>query len=553
MEERGLRVAKTDKAFFSRIQTTISKLLIPTKIGINGMLITIKRNNLLKNYELATNNEEQEKDEMLQKKYEDAFILYLESIDKYVMDSIYKKVRSKTATPFEEDALSRYYAVIHLKETQYLEYKYRKQKYLLDLDYMTLRNENKTKQISKYNSFYVSKMNGIYKGILKNYSIQLADKIADKSSEKENIYSNIFETLEDYISNILPIKINIEGKENYTDILEDTEKIEDFLAGKLDTRDMIEKRMYLLGVSRKLFTHSLPLVVAEQCYEKLLSDTRDLIVESKLENKKEKAYELLINLIEEYNIKLLSTKIYWEDSQDRENYKKFWDEYKKIDKVAEEAQVKKEVLFIKEELSKLENNKENKQIIRFYKDKLIEYGELKVLKNKYKTRKKIHKESCKSMREIVEITYVGIKEDTKYKQIVDKIYETCFKEENLYNGKLYVSVIISDEKYIKEINSKYRKIDKVTDVLSFPMFEKEEIDNAKENEEVLGDIIICIPQVEKQAEEYGHSIMREFAYMLVHGFYHLMGYDHMTDEDKVQMREKEEYILKKMNIKRGSK
>ena len=218
MEERGLRVARTDKAFFSKISTTISKLLIPTKIGINGMLITLKRNNVLKNYEIYTNNEEQEKDESLQKKYEDAFILYLESIDKYVMDSIYKKVKSKAATAFEEDALSRYYAVIHLKETEYLEYKYRKQKYLLDLDYMSLKNENKTKQISKYNSFYVSKMNGIYKGILKNYSVQLADKMSSGNLDRSKIYDNIFETLEAYIANILPIKIATDGKTGYEEI-----------------------------------------------------------------------------------------------------------------------------------------------------------------------------------------------------------------------------------------------------------------------------------------------------------------------------------------------
>ena len=67
MEERGLRVARTDGAFFSKISTTISKLLIPTKIGINGMLITIKRNNMLKNYEIYTNNQDQEKEETLQK------------------------------------------------------------------------------------------------------------------------------------------------------------------------------------------------------------------------------------------------------------------------------------------------------------------------------------------------------------------------------------------------------------------------------------------------------------------------------------------------------
>ena len=385
MEERGLRVAKTDKAFFSKISTTISKLLIPTKIGINGMLITLKRNNVLKNYETVKNNEEQEKEENLQKKYEDAFILYLESIDKYVLDSIYKKVTTKTATAFEEDALSRYYAVIHLKDTQYLEYKYRKQKYLLDLDYMSLKKESKEKQVARYNSFYADKMNSIYKGILKNYSIQLADKMTSDLADKNEIYNSIFDTLEDYIANILPIKINLEGKENYKEILAENEKAQEFLAGKLDTRDQIEKKMYLLAISRKLFTHSIPLIVAEQCHEKLLTDTRNLIINSKVELKKDKAYELLINLIEEYNIRLLSTKIYWEKPQEREDYKKFWEEFKKIDRSTEEGQVQKQILFLRKEIEKLEGTDENKKIVRFYKDKLVEYGALKRLKNKCKT------------------------------------------------------------------------------------------------------------------------------------------------------------------------
>ena len=87
------------------------------------------------------------------------------------------------------------------------------------------------------------------------------------------------------------------------------------------------------------------------------------------------------------------------------------------------------------------------------------------------------------------------------------------------------------------------------------MFEKEEIDNkiAKhdfEHEDVLGDIVISIEQVEKQAKEYVHSFEREFAYMLVHGFYHLMGYDHIKEEDKVIMRPKEEKVLEKLGIRR---
>lgn len=383
MEERGLRVAKTDGAFFSKISTTISKLLIPTKIGINGMLITIKRNSLMKNYENCKKNEEQDKEEILQKKYEDAFVLYLESIDKYVMDSIYKKVRSRTATPFEEEALSKYYTVTHLKETQYLEYKYRKQKYLLDLDYTSIKNDNKEKLIAKYNPFYISKMEGIYKGILKNYSIQISDRISSDTLQKEDIYINIFDTLEDYIENILPIKIENEGKEKYKEISEEYEKFNTFSAGKLDERDKIEKKMYLLAISRKLFTHSLPLVVAEQCYDKLVKEARHLIISSKIQKKKQKAYEMLITLIEDYNIRLLSTKIYWEVQTEREEYKKFWDKYQKIDKSTKDGQVEKEILFIKEELRKLENNVQNKHIIKFYKDKLVEYGEIRNLKNSY--------------------------------------------------------------------------------------------------------------------------------------------------------------------------
>ena len=138
MTQRGLRVLEENKTFFGKITNTITKLLIPTKVGINGLLILAKRNNVLKafeNYIDEENEDETNKKEILLKKYEDMYGLYLESIDKYVMDSIYKKVKNDTATVFEKNALSQYYNVIHLKESQYLEYKYRKQKYLLELDY----------------------------------------------------------------------------------------------------------------------------------------------------------------------------------------------------------------------------------------------------------------------------------------------------------------------------------------------------------------------------------------------------------------------------------
>lgn len=392
MAERGLRVLEADKTFFGKITNTITKLLIPTRVGINGLLILTKRNNVLKAYENYTdedNNDETNKKEILLKKYEDMYALYLESIDKYVMDSIYKKVKNNTASDFEQNALSQYYNVVHLKETQYIEYKYRKQKYLLELDYESVLSQNKEKMLKRYQRFYSDKMESLYKAILKNYSIQLADNLGG-TDKKDKIYENIFATLEEYICNILPIKLQVDDEKSYKEILKEYDKFNTFLAGKLDERDIIEKKAVLLGISRKLFTHSLPLIVAEQCYIKLLKDTRNLIINAKNDKKKNNAYEMLLNLIEDYNIKLLSTKIYWDKPQKREEYKKFWEEYNKIQKLESsdhgEYLKQKEILFIKNDLKAL-NEKQEKyaSIIKFHKGKLVELGVMRNIRNACKT------------------------------------------------------------------------------------------------------------------------------------------------------------------------
>ena len=123
MEERSLRITGTDKTFFNKITSTLTKMLIPTKIGINGMLISIKRNSLIKAYENYQNeNGNYNKDE-LSKKYDSAYETYLEALDKYVINSIYNKVKNNTASEFEKNALSRYYEVTSLKENEYVEYK----------------------------------------------------------------------------------------------------------------------------------------------------------------------------------------------------------------------------------------------------------------------------------------------------------------------------------------------------------------------------------------------------------------------------------------------
>lgn len=154
-----------------------------------------------------------------------------------------------------------------------------------------------------------------------------------------------------------------------------------------------------------------------------------------------------------------------------------------------------------------------------------------------------------------EITYLNLEENQTYEKTVEKVLHKCFEEEGLIDSKLIITITFTTPEDIKKINKKYRKIDKSTDVLSFPMFEKEELDKKIKNkdflhEDVLGDIIISIEKVKEQAEEYGHSFERELSYMLVHGFYHLMGYDHIEEEDKKIMRPKEEKILNDLKIVR---
>ncbi len=397
MEERSLRIY-ADKTFFTKLTNTLTKMLIPTKIGINSVIISVKRNNVLKNYEIfkqISKQNDEAKKETIEKKYEETYSLYLEAIDKNVMDSIYKKVKSETASEFEKDALSKYYNIIKIKDTEYLEYKYRKQKYLLELDYEVVQSLNKEKLLNKYKEFYISKIDALYKGLLKHFSIKLADNL---SSQNRNIvYEKIFNVLEEYIITVLPMKLEISENSTYKEVLKEYDKFQNYAVGKLDQNELIEKRMVLIALSRKLFTHSLPLIVAEQCYIKLLKDVRSLIVDTKIAKKREKAYALLIKLIEEYNIKLLSTKVYWDKPEKKERYKSFWSKYKQLEvekESKEDYMREKEILFIKSDLKELYCN-ENKyfKIIQFYKKKLVSLGAMKNIKDK-----------CKS-----EGTYVGRK------------------------------------------------------------------------------------------------------------------------------------------------
>lgn len=133
----------------------------------------------------------------------------------------------------------------------------------------------------------------------------------------------------------------------------------------------------------------------------------------------------------------------------------------------------------------------------------------------------------------------------KWEEIIKKAVRTSLDYEEFgQECEISVSVVTNEE--IQKLNKEFRNIDRATDVLSFPQltFEEEEIADVNENDEIiLGDIIISIEKAKEQAEEYGHSLEREIAFLTVHSMLHLMGYDHMEQEEEKEMFQKQEEIL----------
>ncbi len=153
---------------------------------------------------------------------------------------------------------------------------------------------------------------------------------------------------------------------------------------------------------------------------------------------------------------------------------------------------------------------------------------------------------------LFELNYDGVRKNKKYEDLIDKTLTKCFEVEKLLDKNLYANVVLTTPDNIHKMNKEYRKIDKSTDVLSFPMFERGEVKKYKTSgfPELLGDIVINVEQVKKQAVEYDNTFEREFCYMIVHSFYHLMGEDHMIEEEKNRMRKKEEKVLSLLGITR---
>lgn len=151
--------------------------------------------------------------------------------------------------------------------------------------------------------------------------------------------------------------------------------------------------------------------------------------------------------------------------------------------------------------------------------------------------------------------------DFAYQKLAEEVIEAAIETEGFpYEAEVNLLLVSTEE--IHQINREHRQIDRPTDVLSFPLisYEKpgdfsaleqdEDNFNPDTGEALLGDIVLCVDKVKEQAESFGHSQKREYAFLILHSMLHLFGYDHMTEEETAVMEQKQRYILEKMNILR---
>lgn len=157
----------------------------------------------------------------------------------------------------------------------------------------------------------------------------------------------------------------------------------------------------------------------------------------------------------------------------------------------------------------------------------------------------------------MKISFEGVKR--KYRKLIEKILDKAVSYTGNEMANIWLSISFEDEKTIKNLNKQFRQIDKVTDVLSFPMLDIKhpqklmdfKSEYSPDGNLYIGDIVICPKVAKVQAKYYGHSKKREISFLALHGFLHLLGYDHIEKEDEEIMTKTSEEILQSLNIKRG--
>lgn len=364
-------VKRTDDGVFGKAINNLNKILYSPSGSFFNIAINSKRNTVVKNFLLSENFEKassEKKRNQLMSKYEKGYEAYLNMLESYITETVYNKSKKKVSSIKENKLLSNYYEVINLKSTDFVEYKYRRQTLLLEMDWDIILATKSNSFVEKYKQFYLSVVEQLYKSMMRHYAINLTDATKDK----QQTYSNIYNLIEDYIKVILP----------YQDETETNKRIMEVYKNQIVTIDTYNKKAYselkrsmlLLEISKFIFAYSLPMVALDQCYQELITNARVALMNTYLDADKFEVYQLLLDLFESYNINVLSKKIYWETEMEKEEYKKFWakyNEFKKLERIDYAEYIRlREIHFVMDDIKKIKENKKYDEVRSYYRERM---------------------------------------------------------------------------------------------------------------------------------------------------------------------------------------
>lgn len=389
MAEVQLKLVKrTDDGVFGKAINNLNKMLYSPSGSFFNIAINSKRNSVVKNFILSESYEKMTSDKKrnnLMTKYEKVYESYLEMLERYVTETIYNKAKKKVTSLKENKLLSSYYEVISLKSTDFVEYKYRRQTLLLEMDWDIILATKQNAFVEKYKKFYLSVVSQLYKSLMRHYAVNLTDATKDK----QQTYLHIYNLIEDYVKKVLP----------YEEETETNKRIMEIYKNQIITIDTYNKKSYseikrsvlLLEISKFIFAYSLPMVALDQCYQELIEASRIAVMNTFLDADKFEVYQLLLDLLESYNVNVLSKKIYWDTDLEKEEYVKFFNKYqefKKLERIDYAEYIRlREVHFIMNDLAKIKGDKKFEELRKYYRERMTQQKGFRRLKNSHGTKK----------------------------------------------------------------------------------------------------------------------------------------------------------------------
>lgn len=376
-------VKKTNDGVFGKAINNFNKILYSPSSSFFNIAINSKRNTVVKNFLLSESYEKnvnEKKKNHFMSKYEKNYETYLGMLENYITDTVYNKVKKEVSSLKENQLLSSYYELIALKSSDFVEYKYRRQTLLLAMDWDNVISNKSNAFVEKYKKFYLSVCEQLYKALMRHYAINLTDATKDKAQT----YSHIYNLIEDYIKVILPFQEETETNKRIIEVYKNQIMTIDTYNKK--SYSEIKRSMLLLELSKFMFAYSLPMVALDQCYVELIEAARTAIMNTYLDADKFEVYQLLIDLIESYNLNVLSKKIYWETDMEKEEYMRFFNKYqefKKLERIDYAEYIRlREVHFIMDDLQKIKQDKKYEEVRKYYRERMKQQKGFKVLSKK---------------------------------------------------------------------------------------------------------------------------------------------------------------------------